>query len=215
MARGVARGVARGGMWREVGRDRDRGQHLGSGQFFEFVFVFSRGRSPARVRDLTGIGQFGAYLRWASRADSGATLGLLLRVSPPRPPRTAHADGASYPRVLRGALAKGGERPQSLVDPPARRPPVECAARRPSTTSSASSSRRPSFPSARMALEEQRPRRPPFRMAQAPQSGPQGQSKTVTVTITGARRARRAARAPAPEGGCHHSAHPRPRNKQP
>ena len=71
-----------------------------------------------RVRDFTGIGHLGAYLRWPPAQilarPSGFFSASALRV---HPASTAHADGASYPRVLRGALAKGGESPPSLVDP--------------------------------------------------------------------------------------------------
>ena len=145
----------------------------------------------------------------ASRADSGATRGLLPPASAPGGPRSdAHPQTDGAHRTFASSSKHSRKAKSTLARRPARAP----TARR--VRGASSLVHRVVVPSlscfARMALEDQR-RRQPFRMAQGgPQVGPQGQSKTITVTITGACRARRAARAPAPEAGCHDSAHPAP-----
>ena len=207
-----------------MGRDRDRGQHLGSEQFFEFVFFSSasvccrRGGHPSsRACAISLVSATSARICdglprrfWRDPRASSPRQPSASTQRPPRT-RTAHRTLASSAEHSRKA-EKVHRRSSTPRAPTARRVRGASSLDHLVRVVVPSSQK---IASARMALEEQRPRRPPFRMAQAPQSGPQGQSKTVTVTITGARRARRAARAPAPEGGCHHSAHPRPRNKQP
>ena len=220
VARGVARVAARG-----VARDGTRSRstrahhHLGSGfsnLFFRVVAASGRRDSP--VVSATSSARIREYLSWPPAQILARPVGFFFL--PRQPPvvrgltRTPQTDGAH--RTFASSSKHSRKAKSTLARRPARAP----TARR--VRGASSLVHRVVVPSlscfARMALEDQR-RRQPFRMAQGgPQVGPQGQSKTITVTITGACRARRAARAPAPEAGCHDSRAPRParpRNKQP
>ena len=129
VARGVARVAARG-----VARDGTRSRstrahhHLGSGfsnLFFRVVAASGRRDSPLLLVSATR--RSARISELASRADSGATRGLLLPpASAPGGPRSdAHpADGrrASHLRVVLETLAKGEEHTRSSTRARADRP---------------------------------------------------------------------------------------------
>ena len=136
MARGVWR-ESRREVWRETGRDRDRREHIIiSAAVFRICFSHSRDLDfPSCCRQRSsrfssGIGHLvGADMRiseLASRADSGATRGLLPPASAPGGPRSdAHpADGrrASHLRVVLETLPKGEEHTRSSTRARADRP---------------------------------------------------------------------------------------------